>query len=155
MPRFPSAPANDPTGPGHKFLNPKNLTTSYQAGQSNPFFKDAWETVKEDGTQYEDDNYLPAEGTDLIMGWGNYYEPAGYSPGRFSRGAERTGLLVDDTSWSFDTTAGDRLDLIDPSRNADIEYAGMVSVMIYCDEQGPQPVYFMGRFFRNEPGTSN
>jgi hypothetical protein len=155
MPRFPSAPANDPSGAGVKFLHPENIPVSYAAGQANPFFENAWETVKEDGTAYEDDNYLPAEGTDLIIGWGNYFEPAGYSPGRFSRGAERTGLLIDDTQWNFDTTTATKLDLIDPSRNADVEYAGMVSVMIYCDEQGSEPVYFMGRFFRAEPGQQS
>ena len=30
----------------------------------------------------------------------------------------------------------------------------MLFVQIYCDEQGDEPVYFLGRFYREEPGTS-
>jgi hypothetical protein len=147
MPRFPA----DPEATGIKYLKPQNITTNYGAAQGNPFFENAWERVQEDGTAYDNDAYLPAEGSDLIIGWGNYYEPAGYSPGRFSRGAARTGLLEDDTSWAWDLS--NTLDLLSPENNANMEYAGMLFVMIYCDEQGPEPVYFMGRFFRAEPGT--
>jgi hypothetical protein len=152
MPKFYDAPANDPEGPGIKFLRPKNIPVEYAVGQAHPFYENAWETIKADGTAHESDWVLTAEGSELIVGWGNYYEPAGYSPGRASRGAERTGLLSDDVSWSWDTSQS--LDPLSPENNANEEYAGMLSVMIYCDEQGTEPVYFLGRFFRNEPGAS-
>lgn len=134
-----------------KYLKPKGINVSYSEGQSNPFFENAWERVKEDGTQYDNDAYLTAEGSELIVGWGNYYEPAGYSPGRASRGATPTGVLEDEASWSWDLS--NTLDLLSPENNANEEYSGMLFVMIYCDDQGDEPVYFMGKLFRNEPGT--
>ena len=152
MPKFPTDPGTA-ANPAIPFLRPKNIPVTYTVGQSNPFFKDAWEQVKEDGTQFSDQTYLPAKGANVIVGWGNYYEPAGYSPGRASLGAARTGKLEDTTAWSFDTETSSNLNLIDPTTNATLEYAGMLFVNIFCDEQGDQPVYFLGRFFRQEPGT--
>ena len=141
------------TDPGlTQFLRPYNADPSYDIGQHNPFFENAWEQYTEDGTPFESDSFLTAEGSELIIGWGNYWEPAGYSPGRFSRGAARTGMLVDETTWTWDTSA--QLDLQSPENNALDEYTGMLFLMIYCDEQLNDPVYFLGRFFRQEPGTS-
>lgn len=146
MPKFPSAPS------GLRWLRPQGITTSYETGQHNPFFENAWEKVQEDGTPYESDAYLTTASAGLLVGWGNYYEPAGYSPGRFSRGAARSGLLEDTTAWNWDLS--DLLDLQSPENNAIEEYSGMLFVQIYCDEQGDEPVYFLGRLFRQEPGTS-
>lgn len=145
MPSFETDPSTT------QFLRPYNADPSYEIGQHNPFFENAWEQYKEDGTPFESDSFLTAEGSELIIGWGNYWEPAGYSPGRFSRGAARSGMLVDETTWNWDTSA--QLDLLSPENNALEEYAGMLFVMIFCDEQLDEPVYFLGRFFRQEPGT--
>ena len=94
---------------------------------------------------------MTAKDAGLIVGWGNYFEPAGYSPGRASRGASRTGVLEDATPWSW--SQGE--DVLDPYHTKQVEeYVGMLFVQIYCDEQGTEPVYFLGRFFRQEPGTS-
>lgn len=146
MPQFPVDPAT------LQFLKPEGLTESYAVGQANPWFKNAWESVLPSGAQQDDPLYLPAKDAGLIIGWGNYYEPAGYFPGRFSRGGARTGQLVDETQWTWDLSSD--LDLFHPKNNQNIEYAGMLFVMIYADEQGDEPVYFMGRFFRQDPGTS-
>ena len=150
MPQFPSNPNASP--PQFKWLQPP-FPTNYQAFQSNPFYENAWETVEQDGTQYKSDANLNAQNAQLVVGWGNYFEPAGYYPGRASRGATRTGLLSDAAQWQWQFGEG-VLDLQDPSNNANMEDAGMLFVNIYCDEQGDQPVYFMGRFFRVEPGTT-
>jgi hypothetical protein len=156
MPRFPE----DPDGPDgiplsgdepFKYLAPHNSVVNYGVAQANPFFENAWETTLPDGTTPSDPSYLLAENADLKVGWGNYFEPAGYSPGRASRGAARTGKLEDNAQWTWDLSA--QLDLQDPSNNVNIEYAGMLFVMIYCDEQASGPVFFMGRFFRQEPGV--
>jgi hypothetical protein len=149
MPKF--QPDEGDTFSDIKFLHPEGISVSYDTGQSNPFFKNAWEQVREDGTTFHNSTDLTAQDADLKVGWGNYYEPAGYSPGRFSRGASRTGLLVDETQWSWDLS--DQLDLLSPQNNTNIDYAGMLFVMIYCDEQGDEPVYFMGKLFREEPGV--
>ncbi len=67
-----------------------------------PFYRGAFETVTAAGTVPASDT-LPSN-SGFVVGWGNYYEPAGYYPGRASRGADRTGLLVDETSWSYDVS---------------------------------------------------
>jgi len=156
MPKFPDNP--EPTG--IKYLKPwgdrpvadRPFTVNYNVFQSNPFIKDAWEQVKEDGTIYENDAMLNAKDAELLVGWGNYYEPAGYSPGRASRGADRTGLLVDENQWGWQPSP--LIDLLNPANNKNTEDVGMLFVNIYCDEQGDQPVYFMGRFFRVDPGAA-
>jgi hypothetical protein len=147
MPRFP----DDPENTDIKYLKPAGFGVNYGAGQANPFFENAWEKVNEDGTTLQNDAYVPAQGAELRVGWGNYFEPAGYSPGRFSRGATPTGMLEDHATWTWDLS--NTLDLQSPENNANEEYAGMLFVMIYCDDQGDQPVFFMGRMFRQEPGT--
>lgn len=151
LPSFPTAPT---TG-SPKFLAPAGITTNYKDHQANPFFEGAWEKTKPDGYQLgemEQQWMVPSDSAELVVGWGNYYEPAGYSPGRFSKGASRTGLLEDDTQWSWDVSK--YLNANDPTFNQNVEYAGMLFIHIYCDEQGTDPVYFMGKLTRVDPGTS-
>lgn len=137
------------------------IPTTYQApvkgsgkNMAHPFYEGAWESVAPNGLKWPwgSDANLPQEQPKI--GWGTYYEPAGYWPGRFSKGATRTGLLSDDSPWGWDMSG-------DPNFNSDVkggnkkdEYAGMLFVLIYCDDQGDKPVYFMGRFVRQEPGQS-
>ena len=157
MPRFPVA-RDKPEFPKYlpaRKVNGTIIPTTYEtrtgAAQTHPFFQGGWEKIAPDGTLFPwgDDTQMPK--VDPKVGWGNYYEPAGYSPGRFSKGAARTGLLSDDASWSWDLT-NTTVSLTDP--NQDREWAGMLFVMIYCDDQGDQPVYFQGRFIRQEPGQT-
>ena len=114
--------------------------------------------IQPDGTHFPwgADVQMTASGAEVVVGWGNYYEPAGYSPGRFSKGASRTGLLEDDTAWSWDLSS--LLNLDKPKNpklgNQNEEYSGMLFIMIYCDDQDDQSVYFMGRFIRQEPGQT-
>ena len=121
---------------------------------SHPFFRGAWEQIQPDGTHFPwgGTAHLPQETP--VVGWGNYYEPAGYSPGRFSRGAARTGLLEDTTGWSWNLDESDHINLDKPAEMDPKNYVGMLFVMIYCDDQDDESVYFMGRFIRQEPGQS-
>jgi hypothetical protein len=157
MPRFPGPRTMSdfpPYLPARRVSGTVIPTTYENANghaQTHPFFRGGWEKIQPDGTQFPwgDDSQMPK--VDPKVGWGNYYEPAGYSPGRFSKGASRTGLLSDDAAWSWDLT-NVSVSLTDP--NQDQAWAGMLFVMIYCDDQGDQPVYFQGRFIRQEPGQS-
>lgn len=136
--------------PWHDDATPP-VTVNYKAYQTNPFIKDGWETVNEDGSTVNegDEPRLARQGAEMVVGWGNYYEPAGYWPGRASRGATRTGMLSDTTQWSWQD---ERVTTFDPEGAKKEEDAGMMFVNVFCDEQGDQPVYFLGRFFRVEPG---
>lgn len=125
------------------------IPTTYNHNDSHPFFAGAWETVQPDGTDFPwpTGETVPAN---IVVGWGNYYEPAGFYPGRFSKNERRTGLLSDDEGWSYDLN--DTVNKEKPMRPD--WYAGLLFVMIYCDDQDDKPVYFMGRCIRQEPGQS-
>lgn len=144
MPRIPTGTV--------KIVKPAGAT--YAAGQTNPFFEGAWEKIKPDGSQTSDPGVLFPDSAGFVMGWGNYYELAGYSPGLASRGAPVTGKLEDEQPWSFDTSSMPGFDQYNPANNANNAGAGVMYVMIYCDAQATQDVYFLGRLFRQEPGTS-
>lgn len=143
MPEFAVNPDNV------KWLKPRGVSVTYATGQSNPFIQNAWEQVMPDGTRIPNDSYNPRGGSEFVVGWGNYYEPAGYSPGRASKGSDSTGLLTDDTQWTWDLTS-----TFDPAGKQPLqEDSGSLFIEIFCDEQGDQPVFFQGRLFRVEPGS--
>lgn len=123
----------------------------YAAGQRYPFFPGAFENIRADGTEQDNLNYLPASNIGMVIAWGNYYEPAGHSPGMASRGAEPTGQLIDETNWTFDTTNQTEFDKYSVENTRKATTAGLLYALIYADDQGDQPVYFLGRFTRSEP----
>ena len=93
----------------------------------------------------------------LIAGYGTFYEKAGYWPaGSSAAGATPTGLFSETGGWSWDLT--DAVYGVDPQKSAQQNLADPnradVQLMIYCDAQLTQDVYFLGRIFRKEPGTA-
>ena len=129
----------------------------YPAGQHNPFFPGAWEVFDEDGVAQNPQTPQAEGSASIIVGWGNGYEKAGYWPGQSSdAGASPTGLLRDETSFSWDLTQLDGG--VSPQEPAALNTADVgrasVYVLIYCDEQLSQDVYFIGRVYRQEPGST-
>lgn len=120
----------------------------------SPFIPNAFETIDPStGQTWRDDaaGHKPAES--FIIGWGNKEQPAGYSPGLKSAGTKPTGLLVDDSTWDFDCTQGH-------PNYPQLAAAGKVAdqwitiyAMLYAEYT--RDVFFMGRLFRQEPGTSS
>jgi len=147
MPAIPQAWLDSPTDPEAK----RARDLGYLAGQRYPFFKDAFERFKGSGELQSEPVYLLADGANQIMAWGNYYERAGYSPGLMSiSGRESwTGQLVDETTWSYDTTNTTDFDPYSAENTANMTNSGMLYVMIYCDDQD-EDVYFLGRLWRAE-----
>ena len=128
----------------------------YAASQHYPFFKDAFESMKSDGTLVSDEDFTKmTQGSDTIIQWGNYYEPSGYSPGLASAGSPKTGMLVDETQWSYDlSNTGSDFNKYSIAETAKIPTAGMAYVLIYCDDQDINDVYFLGRLYRTEASAS-
>lgn len=129
----------------------------YKAGQHYPFFPKAWEQYAEDGTALNPETAAAAVTAQVIVGYGNYYEKAGFWPGSSAvEGAEPTGLFVDESGFSWDLT--DSTTGVNPMRPREINLqnpnAADLYIMIYCDAQLTQDVYFLGRIFRKEPGTA-
>lgn len=159
MPKFP-VDLDDPDAPEWRRPRRPNgtvIATNYKVFQAFPFYKGAWEDQQEDGTQFPwgAAANVTAQGAGFIVGWGNYYEPAGHSPGRASKGAARTGLLEDATAWTWDVSGHQNIDFQKPENNVNEEYVGMLFVQFYCDDQGDEPVFFMGRLIRTDPGQTS
>lgn len=125
---------------------------NYKESQAYPFFAGAFERLNPDGTETDDPLRLLHESSGLVVGWGNYYEEAGYHPGRFSSGSPRTGMLIDETTWGFDTTSDPDFDKYSIPNTREATTTGLLYAMIYADGHGNKPVYFLGRMFRTEPG---
>lgn len=122
----------------------------YPASQRYPFFPGAFENVDPDGTLTDNPGQLTAEGADMAVGFGNYYEGAGYFPGLQSKKNPKTGLLSEEAPWSYDTTSSTGFDKYSAEKTKKDPTNGLMYVMIYCDDQGSSPVYFLGRLFRSE-----
>lgn len=126
--------------------------TSFHTGDHYPFFDGAWDTYSELGVQRGIEVPVSVATAGLIRGWGSHKVPAGYWPGYAPSGDVPTGLLVDEDVWEFNTVG--QTPHINPYAYNDVSvYAGYLYVMVYCDRQIDEPVYFMGRMFRVEPGS--
>lgn len=123
--------------------------TGYAAGQRYPFFPNAFENQLSNGTEQSNPNYLPASQVDQAIAWGNYYEPAGYSPGLKSKGGPKTGQLVDETPWNFDTSTQPGFDKYNAKNTQKNPTAGQMYALIFCDDSATD-TYFLGRLFRQE-----
>lgn len=126
----------------------------FAASQHYPFGKDAWNRYTASGTLTHPQIPHPTTTVGLVRGYGDYYERAGYWPGSSGAHNPATGLLVDESVWHFDTTAGGP-NVFKPYSIKQPKWAGHLYAMIYCDAQGSEPVYFLGRFFRAEPGAQS
>jgi hypothetical protein len=126
----------------------------YSAPMHYPFGRNAFEKYNPDGVQVSPKVPQTTESAGMIRAYGTFYEKAGYSPGAFSDGNLPTGLLIDETQWSFDTTGpGGGFDPYAPKGSLVVPEVGNLYAMIYCDAQNAQGVYFLGRLFRVEPGA--
>jgi hypothetical protein len=128
--------------------SPTDFTQTY-----HPFFQGAWQTVDEQGHDFQTsggstNRYAPDSSVGMVIGWGTYYEPAGFWPGE-PGGGPITGMLVDTVSWTWDTTASLNSQSLTPTTTGvgGVANAGRLYAMIYCEDQGQQDVYFLGRIF--------
>jgi len=136
MPRIPNLEV-----PGRK---------NYLQGQAYPFFAGAFERLNPDGTETTDPLRTLHDSAGLVIGWGNYYEEAGYWPGRYSTGGNKTGMLTDESVWAFDTTMDPDFDKYSVENTRNATTTGRLYGMIYVDYHGGNAVYFMGRCWRQE-----
>lgn len=129
----------------------------YAAGQRYPFFKNAWERFRSDGQALNPETTQSVASAELLVGYGTYYEKAGYWPSSSSTlGATPTGLFVDEQGFAWDLTSSAAGVNVQEPAETNLLYPERadVYVMIYCDAQLYQDVYFLGRIFRREPGSA-
>lgn len=121
-----------------------------------PFFPGAFEVIRDDGTEKEGaDSSRPAP--NLLIGWGNEPQPAGYSPGSYSEGAKPTGKLLDSSPWPFSNVSDDRDDIPpqiiteeDPVESSQIELWAAVYVDLDVLEESYSQdwVFLVGRLYK-------
>lgn len=117
----------------------------------SPFIENAFQTTDANGVQLPVGSFL-APSPDLLIGWGNLEQPAGYFPSRKTDGASPTGLLVDEASWTWDCNGNGFFTNQYPGVGHTIpKSAFQIYAEFYVEHT--EPVYFMGRLYRQEPGT--
>ena len=127
----------------------------FAAAQHYPFVRDGFEVLSVDGTKADPNVPQPTQSVGLLRVYGTFFEKAGFSPGTYAEGDKATGLLADESIWQFDTSSVDaNFDPYDIERNLTNPKSGRIYAMIYCDAQGAEDVYFMGRMYRAELGVS-
>lgn len=135
------------------------MPAGYKVGQYYPFGITAWEKYNTDGTIVNPTVPQATDSAGLIRAYGTYFDKAGFFPGSdpgVGSDAGATGLLVDESTWTIDTTETQQQ--FDPSSkkgNLTNPLAGRIYAMVYCDAQDAKDVYFLGRIFRVEPGTGS
>jgi hypothetical protein len=140
----------------HWTISDPDPRTSYSVGQAYPFFPQAWEKILPDGrTPTNLTQVLPASMHPPMVGYGNYYEKAGFWPGSSGDGDGATGLLSDEGGFSFDFRQPDLgLGGIDVKKDAAYNQKSpnrvTAYVMIFCDADTAHSTYFLGRAFRKE-----
>ena len=124
----------------------------FSPGQHYPFFDQAWESYNLDGTKIITEQPVSVSTAGLIRAYGTGKIKAGYWPGSQQYGDSPTGLLVDEGTFEYDCTQ-DIANINPTMRKQTNPLAGYIYAMIYCDAQGPNEVFFLGRLYRVEPGT--
>jgi hypothetical protein len=128
----------------------------YLAGQRYPFFPYAFEKYNPDGTLRNNNTGNTLATAKLLASFGSDAGKAGYWPGTDNGTDPPTGLLVQEDnvfSWDMSQQAD-----FDPRKvdggTGNNALLGSVFIMVYCDEQLSEDVYFLGRIYRAEPGVA-
>lgn len=116
----------------------------------SPFQENAFESTDVNGAPWGDPNYF-APDPSIIIGWGNHDQPAGHSPGLASKGYPATGVLVDDSNWNFDCTNNGSFN--QQTKPGQTSPASTVTVYGALYAEWDTPVYFIGRFYKQDQGT--
>ena len=126
----------------------------YGTGQAYPFFDSAWETYNMDGTQITSEQTIAVPSASMLRGYGTGKVPAGFWPGDKPFGDPVSGQLVDEGNFAFNLIENTK-EISTQEKGHNQSDAGYIYCMIYCDGQAAGSVFFVGRMFRNEPGTTN
>lgn len=120
-----------------------------------PFHDNAWERFFATGVARGPDVVVSVDTAGLVRGWGTGPAKAGYWPASSADGAP-TGLLLDEKPFEFSPfTDPHAVNYTNPLSTIQKSVApGFLYGMIYCDAQGDEDVYFAGRMFRVEPGST-
>lgn len=134
------------------YVNVTVTAMPQSGGVYSPFIFGAFETINPSTGQPWSPGLLLAPDQSFIIGWGNYLQPAGFSPGLSTAGGQPTGLLEDDATWTFDCTNNPNYNKELPSGQKQSKSAITIYAMFYAEYS--EPVYFQGRLFLQPQGAS-
>lgn len=124
-------------------------------GEWSPYLNNAFERV-DPATGFQVNPLLWPDNS-FIIGWGNKvdgkFDRPGFWPGNEASGAPPTGVFADDSTWQYDNTQYHQyFKSANPpgTRYKDTDIS--IYAMFYAEAN--EPVYFLGRLFRQNPGTS-
>lgn len=133
------------------YYNPVTVSAMPHIGANySPFQTGAFESTSPTGQPWPAGNFL-APDPSIVIGWGNLDQPAGHSPGLASEGYPATGLLVDDSTWSYDNTNNPNFD-----KNAKVgatQPASAITLYGAFYAHHTKAVFFMARMYKQEAGT--
>jgi hypothetical protein len=117
----------------------------------SPFREGAFQSYDETGVATPND----APDASLVIGWGNFDQKAGHSPGLSSAGFPATGLLIDETSWGHDNSTPENPLWDEPAADAG-EPQPAEAITLWCAfyAEHTSDVYFLGRVY-NQPQTGS
>lgn len=129
-------------------------------GNWSPFLPNHFQNIALDGAEWgPGEQYAPPPS--IIVGWGNDGQRAGFSPARDSDGANPTGLLIDQSQWTWNL-ANQQQDFdprhADPGPDKDYrdetnQLKSNVACWVGVYAEHTEDVYFIGRVYRLEPGS--
>jgi hypothetical protein len=129
-------------------------------GDYSPFLPNHFQNIALDGSEWGPGEIYPPDPS-IIVGWGNDGQRAGFSPARDSDGASATGLLIDQSPWSWNLAQQQQdFDHRHADTGADKDYRNQQNkkkanvacwVAVYAEHT--EDVYFIGRVYRLEPGS--
>lgn len=149
--------------PFHVSLYYVNVTTAampFDGGGPSPFLDDAFTStnpatgqpwIQGTGGKFN----LPGDQS-MIICWGNKSQPAGFSPGIYAdasgpTGNTPTGLLEDDSTWTFDCTNNPNYNKQAKAGQKQPQSALTIYAAFYAEYT--EPVYFQGRLYRQPQGV--
>lgn len=124
----------------------------------SPYINNAFTQVDPvTGQPWPPGNFLDGDPDTRIIGWGaqvnHVFDRAGFWPGSEPQGTPCSGIFVDETPWSYNNVTGN------PNFNQNLsigkkQHVDAVTLygMLYAEYS--EPVYFLGRLYRQDQGLS-
>lgn len=133
------------------YANVTLIAMPMSGGQHSAFFPGAFETTQPNGAPWPAGNFFGPDES-YIVGWGNYDNRAGYSPGSYVAGNPKTGKLIDEGGFSYNCTNNPNWIVSAKPGQKQPTSAITIHAAIYA-ESSLKNIYFLGRMFKQEPGT--
>lgn len=128
------------------------------ANGPSPYINNAFTSVDPaTGNPWPPGNFLAPEPS-YIIGWGGKvngaFDRAGFFPGSETLGSPVSGLFVDENTFSFDNTSGTNLNWNPNATVGEKQSASAITIYAMFYAEYKQPVYFLARMWRQDPGVS-